>query len=588
MRIKYIDVLKAVAIIAVVLYHAGFLTYGYLGVDLFLVIGGYMVTRSLYPKLINIENLGNGGYFQFEFNRTLRLLPPLLVAGAVCMAMGFIFMVDSYYESLSQSVIATNFFGNNVVELISTGDYWASDKMYSPLMHTWYVGLIMQFYIVYPILFYFAKLDKKAPKRSLIVLIGIVAFISMLLYMADTDTARKFYLLPARFFEFAVGGIVALCYVPTRDKLFRKPFVYFCYALLLAILVINIELIPANIKLLLVVAISCVLLCSQNSLENRITGNESLAKIGAASYSIFIWHQIVLAFGRILSLGQMGIASYCICLIVTIILSWLSYLFIEQRIGVLLKKDNGKSRLLIAYGALFVLLNAGSLLVYKNAGVVRDIPELEVSAHYPQREMWPAYTNRVFKEDKDFETEKPHWLVIGNSFGRDFLNIIYESPVADIVELSYVGSKEYMERKYEPRFSKADKIFVASKGYDEKMVHDIEIIARSFGLKDKDVIVVGEKYFGENINQIYARRFYSDYMQTSVSVKEDIFDKNHHYRQLYGERFINLLSAAINAKGKVTVFTTEAKLFSYDCIHLTKSGACDYAKVIDWNKYFNE
>lgn len=61
MRIKYIDVLKAVAIIAVVLYHAGFLTYGYLGVDLFLVIGGYMVTRSLYPKLINIENLGMEG-----------------------------------------------------------------------------------------------------------------------------------------------------------------------------------------------------------------------------------------------------------------------------------------------------------------------------------------------------------------------------------------------------------------------------------------------------------------------------------------------------------------------------------------------
>ena len=103
--------------------------------------------------------MGGGGYFGFELSRIVRLLPPLIIAGIVCMAVGFFVMIDDTYESLSQSVIATNFFGNNVIELIATGDYWAADKLFSPLMHTWYVGLVMQFYLVYPLIFYIAKND---------------------------------------------------------------------------------------------------------------------------------------------------------------------------------------------------------------------------------------------------------------------------------------------------------------------------------------------------------------------------------------------------------------------------------------------
>ena len=138
MRLKYLDVLKAFAIIAVVLYHSGFITFGYLGVDLFLVINGYFITRSLCKKVIGSQSrTGVSTYLDFEVSRIVRLLPVLLVAGAVCMALGYWAMLPDDYENLSESVVATNLFGNNILAAITTKNYWDVVNEYKPLIHTW-------------------------------------------------------------------------------------------------------------------------------------------------------------------------------------------------------------------------------------------------------------------------------------------------------------------------------------------------------------------------------------------------------------------------------------------------------------------
>ena len=179
MRLKYLDVLKAFAIIAVVLYHSGFMPYGYLGVDLFLVINGFLITKGLSRKMLINSNLGgcspgilaartnNNGwkeYFDFELSRIVRLLPVLLVAGVACMSLGYFVMLPDDYENLSESVIATNLFGNNILSAITTKNYWDVVNEYKPLMHTWYVGLVMQFYLVYPLLFFLTRLLKEHNK----------------------------------------------------------------------------------------------------------------------------------------------------------------------------------------------------------------------------------------------------------------------------------------------------------------------------------------------------------------------------------------------------------------------------------------
>lgn len=171
-RFAYLDVLKAIAVIAVVLYHVGFLKYGYLGVDVFLVIAGFLVTRSIQKR-----SSSDGWYCKFLVDRISRLLPVLLVAGFVVMAIGWFAMLPDDYENLGESVVATNLFANNILSAITTGDYWNIANEYKPLMHTWYVGLLMQFCLVYPLLFYLAKLDKRTPRRTLLVIICSLALL---------------------------------------------------------------------------------------------------------------------------------------------------------------------------------------------------------------------------------------------------------------------------------------------------------------------------------------------------------------------------------------------------------------------------
>ncbi len=586
MRIKYIDVLKAFAILAVVLYHSGISVYGFLGVDLFLVIAGYLTTKGLYKKMITPEITSNVGhlYIDFEVNRIFRLLPPLLVAGLVCMLFGYYAMLPDDYENLGESVIATNFFVNNFLSAITTKDYWAISNNYRPLMHTWYVGLVMQFYIVYPVLFLLAKLGRKNFRGSLLTLLVTLSFLSFLTYFATTNDAHRFYYLPSRFFEFMVGGIIALIYKPKENTPFPKWYVYFCYLLLIILIFLNSDVIPSSIRLVAVVALSGVLLCSQNILENKITGNSFFAKIGAASYSIFIWHQILLAFYRYTITNEFTLGSYAILVIGTIVLSWLSYNLIETPITKVLKSKQHKVVLFISVAMFFLALNAYAGYIYLKAGVVRDVPELYISKNNIHRGMHAEYCDRVYAYDKPFETDKPHWLVIGNSFGRDFVNMILESDIKDKVEVSYIYHTDYNKKENIQRYAKADRVFISTFGLTEEYVSSIEMICHSNGFPTEKLVIVGEKNFGESNGQFYFRRNTSYYFQQRTKADKKMVEKNNYFRTLYGDRFLDLLSMVIDDEGKVPVFSPDHHYISQDCKHFSKGGALFFGELVDWDK----
>ena len=187
-----------------------------MGVDIFLVIAGFLTTMSFAE--------GNKGYFLFILGRVMRMLPILLVAGILTMTLGWFTMLPDDYENLAESVVATNLFGNNILSVITTGDYWNMVNEYKPLMHTWYIDLLMQCYLVYPLLFYVPRLDKTATKKTSLIIVSSLAFLSLLWYFGGTSEAHRFYYLPARFFEFGVGRIIALVYDPSQKKAFHPAF----------------------------------------------------------------------------------------------------------------------------------------------------------------------------------------------------------------------------------------------------------------------------------------------------------------------------------------------------------------------------
>lgn len=497
-------------------------------------------------------------------------------------------MLPDDYENLSQSVIATNAFINNILAAITTKNYWDVTNEFKPLMHTWYVGVVMQFYLIYPILFYLARLKKKNSKGTLLTLISTLAVVSLLIYFATSDAAQRFYYLPSRFFEFAVGGIAALVYNPKENKPFGRVYVYLCYILLLIMMFVNNEMIPSNVRLVAVVGLSCVVLCSQDVLENKVTDNAILAKIGAASYSIFIWHQIVLAFYRYTITSKFTIGSYAILLAATAVLSWLTYRLIEQKTTDAFKTKQGKTILNTTMVVVFLALSGFAGYIYVRAGVVRDVPELYVSKNNVHRGIHAEYCDRGYQYDKPFTTEKEHWYVIGNSFGRDFVNVILESAIVDSVEVSYSTDQQF--KKETSRFAKAAKVFISTLGLKEDLVTEIEIMSMANGLMVDNVIVVGEKNFGVSNGQIYAKRNTIDYFNQYIEVEDEehYIERNRYFAQLYGGRFLNMMSMVTNSENKVRVFTPDHHFMSADCRHLSKGGAEFFAQKIDWSKYLEQ
>lgn len=575
-RLAYLDVLKAIAIIAVVLYHAGILGYGYLGVDVFLVLSGFFVARCFEGK----------SHFGFVGGRILRLLPVLLVAGLVAMAVGWFTMVPDDYENLGESVVATNLFANNILSAITTGDYWNIANEYKPLMHTWYVGLLMQFCLVYPLLVYLARLDKKTPQRTLLVILCSLALLSLLVYFVGTNEAHRFYYLPARFFEFAAGGIVALVYEPLRDKPFRSAFSYVCYALLLGLMIVGVRFVPDAVRLVLAVALTVVLLMSGEVLSGRVFSNKVLAKVGVASYSIYVWHQVLIAFYRYVFGNQFTVWSYLLLFVAVGLVSWASYRVIEQGVTRALKSVRGRRGVIVATASLFILLTGFAGWVYWNAGVVRDVPELGISVQDRHRRLNVEYTERGYQYDRPFEaSDKPHWLVIGNSFGRDFVNVVLESEIADEVEVSF--SDKLDADGMNERLAEADLVFVAFRGFSRRHVAEVEVRCWSAGIPPVRVIVVGDKSYGEHNGHVYAKRFRPDYFEQCVEPLdgERFLALNERFREFYGERFLDMMTPVLTEDGKVLVFTPSHCFISADGKHLTRAGARFYAERIDWNRF---
>ena len=581
-RLTYLDVLKAIAVIAVILYHFGRLPYGYLGVDVFLVVGGFLVTRSLQRR----SEGGRGWYPAFLFDRLLRLLPVLLVAEIAAMAAGWFTMLPDDYENLSESVVATDLFANNILSAITTGDYWNIANEYKPLMHTWYVGLLMQLYVLYPLLFLLSRLDRKSPQKTLLVLVASLTVLSLVCYIGCTNEAHRFYYVPSRFFEFGVGGLMALLYRPSQEVPFYPVFSYVCYGALVALLVVGYRLVPDDVRLVLVVALACVVVLSAGVLENRFTANGVPAKVGAASFSIYVWHQVVVAFWRYIFGNGFTVWQYVLLLCVVAVVSWGSYVLIEMRGAAAVHRR----RWGVAVLAAWITLTMFAGYVYWNGGVVRDVPELGISAREAHRGMNVEYTERGFRYDRPFaSSDKQHWLVIGNSFGRDFVNVVLESVVADEVEISYIDSRacSISDVRFRDRFASADRVFVATRGLSRRFVSAVEVECWAGGLSPDKVMVVGDKSFGEHNGHVYAKRHRADYYEQIVDPEggKVFLDMNRCFREYYGDRFIDLMSLFSVPDGKIRVFTQKHQFISPDGKHLTPAGAKYLGERIDWGRW---
>ena len=204
------------------------------------------------------------------------------------------------------------------------------------------------------------------------------------------------------------------------------------------------------------------------------------------------------------------------------------------------------------------------------------------------RHMHAEYNERGYQYDRPFESiEKAHWLVIGDSFGRDFVNMILESDVADRVEVSYVN--DYPNPAIRERLAAADRVFISERFLSRRDISAIEAQGWSCGLTPDRIGVVGEKNFGENNGKVYAKRHRPDYFEQSVEVENGagFLTRNARIRDIYGNRFVDLMSIVSAGGDRVKVFTPDHYFISADCRHLTRRGARFLAGMIEWERFFD-
>ena len=596
-----LDLLKGLAIIAVVLYHIGWLKTGYLGVDVFFAINGFFILPGLLKRI-------GGGDFQyvtFLLKRVMRLWPLVLIASVISLAVGAWGMLPDDFENLAQAVIATDFMSNNILSAITTKNYWDAVNEYKPLMHFWYVGILIEFYIVMPLVFYFSSMLSKILKKDYGTIsksvIWILFFISLSLYLfSNMSQGDKFYYLPCRLFELLAGGLVGIylgsgAEVRLSSKLGNIAFVlaemFMCCSWYLPTVtsgeinsvtgqIASDLLVSPFVLLISSVIVTCIVLGSNNvfCFAQKYKLIQGVGFLGKMSFSIFVWHQILLAFYRYFISDNMTLI-FGICLwIVTIILSFISYYGIEQKI-----KANWRNFGLAVVFMLLTVIPSG--LVYLNAGVIRDVPELNIQKGNVHRGMFAEYCDRVYQYNHDFQsTDKIKVLVEGVSFGRDFANILLESEWADKIELSYIFKHDV---SYRERYKKCDVLFTFSSkdGVPSYVWENV--------IDGTKVIGLGSKNFGTCNGVIYQKRKQADYYDQTVEINPNFYTLNEEWKKGWGsDNYIDFLALSTASDGNIRVFTDDHRFISQDCRHLTQAGAEWFAQVMEergvLNRLFNK
>jgi peptidoglycan/LPS O-acetylase OafA/YrhL len=315
-----IDSLRAVAVMAVILNHFGFNSFssGYLGVDLFFVISGYVITK----KYINLKNNSiKTFYADFVFFRLKRIIPNLVFF--ILVTSIFVYLLDYNYKNTLGVALFSIFAVSNIYLYINSLDYFSTDSSLNSFTHTWSLGLEEQFYLIYPFLIY-ALVRKKIKKSSMLVL----AFLSIILFYSVNiaNPNATYYLLQYRFWQMALGCILIIYSVELKKLANSIPINLILVPLILVFMINNPY--SRNLTLFSTFLFALIILgIGESDQKNRILESPKLATIGVLSYSLYLWHWPIISLSKWSNFEFMTF-EFQILLMIT--LSLFSFKFVEQ------------------------------------------------------------------------------------------------------------------------------------------------------------------------------------------------------------------------------------------------------------------
>ena len=263
-----IDGLRAVAVWLVVLYHfqRRFEINGYMGVDIFFVISGFLITSIIQSGISN----NKFSITDFYFRRIRRILPALCAVLSCTVIFSYFLFLPINYLSYAKSLIATVGFSSNIFFLHEAG-YFDRDAVFKPLLHTWSLGVEEQFYIIFPVLLILFNQHFKKKVGLLILLLALISLSLNILFIYKGFQATAFYMLPMRAWELSIGSLLVLLKWPQLKKLWHIE-ILSCAAVIIlftgVLLPINLQDFPGVYALFPTIGTAILIYCgsvSQNT-----------------------------------------------------------------------------------------------------------------------------------------------------------------------------------------------------------------------------------------------------------------------------------------------------------------------------------
>jgi len=439
-----IDGLRALAIIAVVIFHAfpSWLPGGFVGVDIFFVISGYLITNIILKAQSGL------GFSLLEFysRRIKRIFPALIVVLVFCLVAGWYALLASEYKELGKHIAAGAGYVSNIA-LMNEAGYFDITAELKPLLHLWSLAIEEQFYLVWPLLL-ILTLRLNLNHLLLIVFLLIVSFLLNVIFI-ERYPIQVFFLPFSRSWELLIGSTLAYINLYKRHSLdriasrilFRNPprtvnalGNVFAWAglifIILALIGLNKALaFPGLWALLPTLGAVCLIAAGDQAWFNhRILASKLAVYIGLISYPLYLWHWPLLSFARIVEVGSPSILIRIGVIVLSGLLAYVTYWLVEKRLRY-------RQHWLVAVGLLASLAMIGAIgyQVYGHAGYANRYPQAErlarsVGGRAWDIQGWNQQTDCTEKFGKEFEQyceinniEKlPTVMLIGDSNANQF------------------------------------------------------------------------------------------------------------------------------------------------------------------------
>ena len=638
MKITYrpeIDGLRAIAVVAVILYHAQITIYGYqpfkggfIGVDIFFVISGYLITSIILKELIST---GSFSFKHFYERRIRRILPALLFVMLASLPLAWIYLLPNSFVDFSKSILYSLGFSSNFYFHYSGQEYGAANGLFKPFLHTWSLSVEEQFYIIFPVII---LLLFRYFKQYLIFILILIFFIS--LGFADWGSknysSASFYFLYSRTWELLAGSILAYSEIKLGHRSKNQTLNLILPSVGLLLIILNIIFFklefnhPSIYTLPSIFGVCLIIWFShKDDFITKILASKLFVGIGLISYSLYLWHYPVFAFARRTEFIHGDLYKKLLIGLITIILSIVSYYFVER---VARDKKYKFKNIFFSIMSIFIILITCNLFVIHKDGFEKKFSKIYIN-------------NKIFEEDlsaeswkylnnfniQSFESNnKIKVLIIGDSHSKDLFTVFDQNKsLFKKYEFVRYGNNynqsftfPYSQKNQDliilqnsKIFKQADVILISDYFKNEKSFNSLENFIKLFKIEKKIILTSNSNiyYSGKRFKQFYnltlfdyfllknknepvfidkdltsndiyqINKFYFDNLNkkktNSINKKLDVISRKHNIRILYKEDFQCQIEKKI-----CYGITDEGMKVYYDYSHYTLEGAKFFGKKI--------